>query len=66
VGYIVSDETTARANPILPEIVYRLVSAYKPERIYLFSLSGRGDFHPDSDIDLMIVVPGNANAALPF
>ena len=52
----------ARANPVLPAVVERLVSAYAPERIYLSARPGRGETHPDSDIDLMIVVPDNANA----
>jgi len=62
VGYIVSDETAAWTTPILPEVVERLVSAYAPERIYLFGSTGRGETQPDSDIDLMIVVPDDANA----
>lgn len=41
-------------------IVERLVEAYQPERIYLFGSKARGDAGPDSDFDLMIVVPDEA------
>lgn len=44
-------------SPVLREIVRRLVEVYRPERIYLFGSAARGDAGPDSDYDLMIVVP---------
>lgn len=47
----------AIADPKLAEIVRRLVEAYHPERIYLFGSRARGDSSPDSDYDLMVVVP---------
>jgi predicted nucleotidyltransferase len=40
--------------------VRRLVQAYEPERIYLFGSWARGDAGPDSDFDILIVVPDNA------
>jgi predicted nucleotidyltransferase len=45
---------------VLIEIVRRLVEAYQPERIYLFGSKARGDASPDSDYDLMVVVPNDA------
>jgi len=36
------------------------VDAYQPLRIYLFGSAARGDAGPDSDYDLMIVVPDEA------
>ena len=42
--------------PVLAEIVRRLAEAYRPERIYLFGSTARGDAGPDSDYDLMIIV----------
>jgi predicted nucleotidyltransferase len=33
------------------------VEAYQPDRIYLFGSKARGDYGPDSDFDLMVVVP---------
>ena len=47
-------------DPALAEIVRRLVEAFQPERIYLFGSKARGDDGPDSDYDLMVVVPDNA------
>ena len=44
-------------DPILAEIVRRLVEALHPERIYLFGPRARDDAGLDSDYDLMVVVP---------
>jgi len=45
----------------LARVVQRLVEAYRPERIYLFGSSARGDRGPDSDYDLMVVVGDDAS-----
>ncbi len=47
-------------DPKLAEIVRRLVDAYEPERVYLFGSTARGDAGPDSDYDLLVVVPDDA------
>ena len=47
-------------DPLLGEIVRRLIDVYRPERIYLFGSTARGDAGPDSDYDLMIVLPDDA------
>ena len=47
-------------DPKLAEIVRRLVEAYEPERIYLFGSHARGDAGPDSDYDLLVIVPDDA------
>ncbi|MBI3089066.1 MAG: nucleotidyltransferase domain-containing protein [Candidatus Tectomicrobia bacterium] len=47
-------------DPTLAEIVRRLVAAYQPERIYLFGSVARGEAGPDSDYDLLLVVPDDA------
>jgi predicted nucleotidyltransferase len=44
----------------LNEILRRLVAAYQPERIYLFGSAARGEARPDSDYDLLVVVPDDA------
>jgi predicted nucleotidyltransferase len=44
----------------LSELLRRLVAAYDPERVYLFGSVARGDAGPDSDYDLMIIVPDDA------
>lgn len=42
---------------VLDEVVGRIVAAAEPLRIVLFGSAARGDMHPDSDVDLMVVVP---------
>ena len=42
-------------NPVLQEIVRRLVDTYEPERIYLFGSAARGEATPDSDYDLLVI-----------
>jgi len=37
--------------------IERVVALTSPERIYVFGSRARGDFEPDSDLDLLIVVP---------
>ena len=49
-------------DPALGEILRRLVQAYQPERIYLFGSMARGEAGPDSDYDLLLVVPDDAPA----
>jgi uncharacterized protein len=51
--------TEADARALL-RIIERLIEAYEPERIYLFGSKARGDYGPDSDFDLLVVVPDNA------
>ena len=58
-------ETTASlsaASPLVEEIVRRLVDAYRPDRVYLFGSAARGDAGPNSDYDLLVVVPDDAPA----
>ena len=47
-------------DPILTEIVRRLVEACQPERIYLFGSMARGERDADSDYDLMVIVADDA------
>jgi hypothetical protein len=54
------DKETLQREPALAEIVRRLVDAYRPHRIYLFGSIARGERGPDSDYDLMVVVPDDA------
>lgn len=51
-------------DPRLAEVVRRLVAAFAPERVYLFGSRARGEESPDSDYDLMLVLPDDAPAAL--
>ena len=52
--------TAQPQDPKLAEVVRRLVAAYSPERVYLFGSSARGDAGPDSDYDVLLVVPDDA------
>jgi len=45
----------------LAAIVRRVVELYHPERVYLFGSKARGDDGPDSDYDVMVVVPDEAD-----
>jgi predicted nucleotidyltransferase len=56
--------TPTGSDTALLEVVRRLVEAYRPERIYLFGSVARGDAGPDSDYDIMVVVPDDAPAKL--
>lgn len=49
-----------RNDPLLAEMVGRLVKAFQPEKIYLFGSRARGVAGPDADYDLMVVVPNDA------
>jgi uncharacterized protein len=51
---------TAEDRCALARIIERLVEAYQPDCIYLFGSKARGDCGPDSDFDLMVVVPQTA------
>ena len=51
-------------DPVLAEVVQRLCELYRPERIYLFGSTARGESGPDSDYDLMVVVPDDTPALL--
>jgi len=44
----------------LAELLRRLLPAYRPERVYLFGSRARGEPGPDSDYDLLLVVPDDA------
>jgi len=47
-------------DAVLDEIVRRLVASYQPFQVYLFGSKARGDPGPDSDCDLLVVVPDDA------
>ncbi|HEY1203616.1 MAG: nucleotidyltransferase domain-containing protein [Bryobacteraceae bacterium] len=46
--------------PIVAEVLRRLIAAYRPQKVYLFGSAARGDAGPDSDYDILIVVPDAA------
>ena len=44
--------------PYLSEVVERIVQKFHPEKIILFGSWARGDAREDSDLDLLVVLPG--------
>jgi len=53
-------EAPAASDPVVGEILRRLVELYEPERVYLFGSAARGDSGPDSDYDFMVIVPDSS------
>ena len=41
----------------LPEITERIIETSNPEKIILFGSHARGNAHPDSDLDLLVIIP---------
>lgn len=56
------DQELVERDPVLAEILRRIVEAYRPDRVYLFGSKARGEAGPDSDYDLLLVVPDDAAA----
>lgn len=52
--------TPTTDDPRLAEVVRRLAKAYQPQLIYLFGSVARGDAGPDSDYDILLIVPDDA------
>lgn len=46
---------------ILDEMVRRIVETVHPLRIILFGSAARGDAGPDSDLDILVVMPDGAH-----
>ena len=46
---------TASEDPILQEIIQRIVDVAAPQRIVLFGSRARGTASPDSDYDLLVI-----------
>ncbi len=44
-------------DEIVSRVVERIISVASPSRIILFGSLARGDSGPDSDLDLLVVVP---------
>jgi predicted nucleotidyltransferase len=49
-----TDSSTRRE---IQQMVRRIVRRFHPERIILFGSHARGDAGPDSDVDLLVVMP---------
>ena len=42
---------------VLDELTRRIVEAAHPKRIVLFGSAARGDMGPDSDLDVLVIMP---------
>jgi len=47
----------ADVQTLIDRMVDRIVKQFRPEKIILFGSHARGDAGPDSDVDLLIVMP---------
>lgn len=43
----------------IEQMVLQIVKRFDPERIILFGSAARGEAGPDSDVDLLVVMPVN-------
>jgi predicted nucleotidyltransferase len=50
----------ARPRSIPPQMVARIVEVLRPVQIWLFGSRARGDARPESDWDLMAILPDDA------
>jgi len=41
----------------IQKMVERIVAQFRPEKVILFGSQARGDAGPDSDVDLLVVMP---------
>lgn len=51
------DGVTRKYQDILDELVRRIVKTAAPIRILLFGSAARGDLGPDSDLDILVIMP---------
>lgn len=42
-------------------MVHEIVTRFNPEKVILFGSQARGDMTPDSDVDLLVVMPEGIN-----
>lgn len=49
--------TPIQAQGTIREMVDRIVRGFKPEQVILFGSYARGEAGPDSDVDLLVVLP---------
>ena len=52
------------APGLLEEMTQRLVEEFQPEEIFLFGSRAWGDPTDDSDIDLLVILPGDATPTM--
>ena len=60
------NEITMAVRTSTDEIVRSLVEFYRPAKIYLFGSAARGEAGPDSDIDLLVLLPDDAPSGIEY
>ena len=53
------DKVNRKAKELIPQMVRRIAERFHPEQIILFGSHARGVAGPDSDVDLLVVMPLN-------
>lgn len=48
-------------QPVLDEVLRRIVEVAQPDQVILFGSAARGDVGPDSDLDFLVVKKGVAH-----
>lgn len=56
-------EVRKAEDPLLTSITRTIVDALDPEQVVLFGSRARGDYHGDSDYDLMVVMESDLQPA---
>jgi predicted nucleotidyltransferase len=46
---------------VIKEVLQRILRVVQPKRMVLFGSAARGQMTPDSDLDLLVIVPGPAH-----
>ena len=54
---------TEQTSQLIHDLVRRIVVAVHPLRIILFGAAARGTLGPDSDLDVMVVMPNGTHRA---
>ena len=52
---------TEEYGPVVAKMVALIADEFEPERIILFGSRARGAARPDSDVDLLVVMPDGAD-----
>jgi uncharacterized protein len=51
------DNPAPRVQEQIDRMVQRIVKRFRPEKVILFGSHARGEAGPDSDVDLLVVMP---------
>jgi predicted nucleotidyltransferase len=54
---IEAPKNMATYSDVIPQLVQRIVDEVRPLRIIIFGSGARGEMGPDSDIDILVVMP---------